>query len=105
MRCERGYMEQLLDLVGWLQPATRPVIAESGGRREDRQKMILEGWRDAVLGGRYGGVRYDCANASVARWITRLAKKAGLTGPTFTAAVQPGAEEITVPAAAGNDAG
>ncbi len=107
MRCERGYTEQLPDLVGWLQPATRPiaVIAESGGRRQDRQKMILEGWRDAVLGGRYGGVRYDCANASVARWITRLAKKAGLTGPTSTAAVQPSAEEITVPAAAGNDAG
>ena len=42
------------------------VIAESGGRREDRQKMILEGWRDAIWSGRYAAVRYDCASASVA---------------------------------------
>jgi hypothetical protein len=25
------------------------VIAESGARREDRQKMILEGWRDREI--------------------------------------------------------
>jgi hypothetical protein len=63
------------------------VIAESGGRREDRQKMILEGWRDAIWSGRYLGVRYDCASPSVARWINRLAKKVGLTDSDFTAAV------------------
>jgi hypothetical protein len=54
MRCERGYTEQLPDLVGWLKPSAPPVavIAESGGRREDGQKMILEGWCDAIWSGR-----------------------------------------------------
>ena len=70
------------------------MIAESGGRREDRQKMILEGWRDAVWSGKYAAVRYDCASASVAHWIARLAKKVGLQRPRFTAVMQPTAEEI-----------
>ena len=103
MRGERGYAEQLPDLAGWLKPSTPPVavIAESGGRREDRQKMILEGWRDAVWSGRYAAVRYDCASPSVAHWINRLAKKVQLTGSAFAAVVQPTAEEIAalVPAA------
>ena len=57
MRCERGYTEQLPDLAVWLKRSAPPVavIAESGGRREDRQKMILEGWRDGILSGRYAG--------------------------------------------------
>ncbi len=83
MRCERGYTKQLPDLAVWLKRSAPPVavIAESGGRREDRQKMILEGWRDGLLAGFYAGVHYDCASASVAHWINRLAKKAYLTGP------------------------
>jgi hypothetical protein len=96
MRCERGYTEQLPDLVGWVKQAGPPVavIAESGGRREDRQKMILEGWCDAIWSGRYAAVRYDCASASVARWIARLAKKVGLTDSDFKASVQTTAEQI-----------
>jgi hypothetical protein len=81
------------------------VIAESGGRREDRQKHILEGWRDAVWTGRYAGVYYDCANGSVAVWIKRLAKKLHLAEPELTAAVQLGADEIASlsPAAADHE--
>ena len=96
MRCERGYTKQLPDLVVWLKRSAPPVavIAESGGRREDRQKMILEGWRDGILSGRYAGVHYHCASASVAVWISRLAKKVRLTGPAFVAAEQMSAEEI-----------
>jgi hypothetical protein len=96
MRCERGYTEQLPDLAGWVKQSAAPVavIAESGGRREDRQKMILEGWREAVLCGRYAAVRYDCASASVAHWINRLATKVRLTDPAFLAVLQPSAEEI-----------
>jgi hypothetical protein len=96
MRCERGYTEQLPDLVGWVKPSTHPValIAESGGRREDRQKTILEGWREAVWSGRYAAVRYDCASVSVAHWIARLAKKVGLERPKFTARVQTTADEV-----------
>ena len=96
MRCERGYTRQLPDLAVWLNDSKPPgaVIAESGGRREDRQKMILEGWRDALWSGRYIAVRYDCASPSVAHWINRLAKKVRLTDPAFMATVQTTAEEI-----------
>ena len=105
MRCERGYTDQLPDLAGWLRHSSAPiaVIAESGGRREDRQKMILEGWRDAIWAGRYAAVRYDCASQSVAHWIARLAKKVGLAGSTFTAVVQTTAEEIAALCPAADD--
>jgi len=94
--CERGYTEQLPDLAVWLKRSKPPVavIAESGGRRDDRQRMILEGWANGIWSGRYSGVLYDCASPSVARWIARLAKKIGLTGPEFAAAVKMTAEEI-----------
>jgi hypothetical protein len=96
MRCERGYTQQLPDLAVWLNDSKPPgaVIAESGGRREDRQKMILEGWRDALWSGRYIAVRYDCASPSVAHWINRLARKVGLTDSAFMATVQTTPEEI-----------
>lgn len=103
IRCERGYTQQLPDLAVWLNDSEPPgaVIAESGGRREDRQKWILQGWRDAVWSGRYLAVRYDCASPSVAHWINRLANKVALTDPAFMATVQTTAEEIaTLPAAA-----
>jgi hypothetical protein len=56
-RCERGCTELLPDLAVWLDRSAPPVavIAESGGRREDRQKMILEGWHNGILSGRYTG--------------------------------------------------
>jgi hypothetical protein len=79
------------------------VIAESGGRREDRQKMILEGWHNAILSGRYSAVHYHCASDSVAHWISRLAKKVGLIGRTFRAEVQMTAEEIAALLPAAND--
>ena len=57
-RCDRGRTELLPDLAVWLKRSEPPVavIAESGRRREDHQKMILGGWRDAILSGRYAGV-------------------------------------------------
>lgn len=105
MRCERGDTEQLPDLAVWLEHSKVPgaVIAESGGRREDRQKMILEGWHNGILAGRYSAVHYHCASASVAQWITRLAKKRGVTGRTFRVEVQMTAEEIAALLPAAND--
>jgi hypothetical protein len=96
MRDERGYTNQLPDLAVWLQGSGLPVavICESGQRRADRQRMILEGWRDAIWSGRYVGVHYDCASASVAQRITRLAQKVQLTGPEFVAVAQSTAEQI-----------
>ena len=104
-RCERGYTEQLPDLAVWLERSGPPValIAESGGRREDRQKMILEGWHNGILSGRYSAVHYHCASASVAHWIKRLAKKVGLTGRTFHVEVQLTGEEIAALSPAAND--
>ena len=104
-RCERGYTELLPDLAVWFKRSEPPVavITESGGRREDRQKQILEAWRDAILSGRYSDVHYYCSDASVAHWITRLARKVGLTGPTFMAEVQMGADEIAALSPAADD--
>jgi hypothetical protein len=104
-RCERGYTALLPDLAVWFKRSEPPVavITESGGRREDRQKQILEGWRDAILSGRYSDVHYYCSDASVAHWITRLAKKVGLTGPAFVAEVLMGAEEIAALPPAADD--
>jgi hypothetical protein len=106
-RCERGYTELLPDLAVWLKRSEPPVavVAESGARREDRQKMILEGWHDAILSGRYAGVHFHCASESVARWISRLAKKVRLTGPAFLAAAQMTAEEIAALPPAADDGG
>jgi YceI-like domain len=72
-------------------------------RARDRQKMILEGWRDAIWAGRYAAVRYDCASQSVAHWIARLAKKVGLAGSKFTAVVQTTAQEIATLSPAADD--
>jgi hypothetical protein len=95
-RCERGYTKLLPDLAVWLNRSEQPVavIAESGGRREDRQKMILEGWRDAVLSGRYSAVHFHCPNDGIEQSIRRLARKVGLSGRWFAASVQMTAAEI-----------
>jgi hypothetical protein len=104
-RCERGHTELLPDLAVWLKRSEPPVavIAESGGRREDRQKMILEGWHDAILSGRYSDVHYHRSNASVAHWIRRLARKVRLAGPEFRAEAQLSAEEIAALSPATDD--
>jgi len=105
-RCERGYTKLLPDLAVWMKRSEPPVavVAESGGRREDRQKMILEGWRDGIVSGRYSAVHYHCANVAVEHWIRPLARKVGLTGGWFAAAVQMSAEEIAaLPPAADDD--
>lgn len=96
MRDERGYRKQLPDLAVWRRGTTLPVaiVGEEGHRREDRQRMILEGWRDAIWSDRYAAIQYDCANAAVAARIARLAKKEHLSPPKFIAAPQRTAEEI-----------
>ena len=97
--------EQLPDLAVWLRRSGPPIalISESGGRREDRQKKVLEGWRDAVYAGQYSAVLYDCANDSVAHRISRLAAKVRLTRSEFGVVVQARAEEIGTLAPAADD--
>jgi hypothetical protein len=70
------------------------VIVESGFRRDDRQRRILEAWRDAVHAGRYAGIGYDCANASVAQRIRRLGDKVWLRSPKLVAAAQLTGDQI-----------
>jgi len=83
MRDERGYRKQLPDLAVWRRGAERPVaiVGDEGHRREDRQRMILEGWRDALWAEQYAAVQYDCANAAAAAKIRRIAKRSQLGPP------------------------
>ena len=96
MRDERGYHKHLPDLAVWRRGGERPVaiVGEEGHRREDRQRMILEGWRDAIWAEQYSAIQYDCASAAAVAKIRRLAKKECLTPPTFIAAAQRTADEI-----------
>ena len=96
MRDERGYRKQLPDLAVWPRGVERPVaiVGEEGHRREDRQRMILEGWRDAIWAEQYAAIQYDCASAAAVAKIRRLAKKERLTPPTFIVAAQRTADEI-----------
>ena len=61
MRDERGYRKQLPDLAVWRRGSKLPVaiVGEEGHRREDRQRMILEGWREAIWSDQYAAVQYD----------------------------------------------
>ena len=54
-----AYRKQLPDLAVWRRGAERPVaiVGDEGHRREDRQRMILEGWRDASWADQYAAVR------------------------------------------------
>lgn len=93
---------RLPDLAVWLPDAELPVavIVENGHRREDRQRAILEGWRDAVWSGRYASIRYDCTSDAATQRIARIAKRASLNGSRFTVATQlPGPEIVAVAAA------
>jgi len=95
-RGEHGPTSLLPDLAVWRTPSAAPVaiVVETGGRREDRQKRILEGWRDALLDDRYSAVQYDCTDPSVTRWIERLARKVCLSRRAFIAVTQTSAAEI-----------
>jgi hypothetical protein len=102
LRGEHRRVTRLPDLAVWRPGDQRPaaIIAESGGRRSDRQKAILEAWRDAILSERYSMVRCDCASVPVADSISRLAQRIGLSKSVFLAREQTGAAEIAaLPAA------
>lgn len=97
VRDERGGRRGLLpDLAVWRRADVAPVavVIEPGYRRADRQRAILEAWRDAIWSGQYAAVRYDCAGEQTAQLITSLAKKLGLERSEFLAAVQSTPEEI-----------
>jgi hypothetical protein len=96
VRGEHRRVTRLPDLAIWRPGDQRPaaIIAEIGGRRRDRQKAILEAWRDAILSDRYSMVRCDCASVPVADSITRLARRIGLSNSVFLAREQTTAAEI-----------
>ncbi|HTU29939.1 MAG TPA: hypothetical protein VMF07_11210 [Solirubrobacteraceae bacterium] len=105
VRGEHGRVTHLPDLAVWRPGAERPaaIIAEPGGRRRDRQKAILEAWRDAIVAGQYSVVRYDCANASLAHSISRLAENVRPGRSVFVAKVQTTADEIDALPTRSND--
>lgn len=97
VRDERGQRRGLLpDLAVWRRADAPPVavVIEPGYRRADRQRAILEAWRDAIDSGQYAAVRDDCAGEQTARLITSLAKKLRLGRSVFLAAMQSTPEEI-----------
>jgi hypothetical protein len=96
VRGEHARVTRLPDLVIWLPRFERyaAIVAEHGGRRQDRQKAILEAWRHAILSGRYAAVAFDCASTSVADSISRVARNVGLDRSVFGARVQTTADDI-----------
>ena len=96
VRGERGWRGVLPDLAVWPARGEMPIglVIEAGFRRSWRQRAVLEGWRNAIRSGRYGGVRYDCAGEQTAHQITNLAEKVGLGRPVFLAVAQMTAAEI-----------
>jgi hypothetical protein len=98
---------RLPDLAAWLHASKPPValVVDSGLARADRQRAILEGWRDAIHSGQYLGVRYECTSESVTDRVFHLAEKVHLDEREFLAVVQPRGDEILGPANASPDPG
>jgi hypothetical protein len=108
VRGEHRPVTRLPDLAVWRPGDERPaaIIAECGGRRRDRQKAILEAWRNAILSDRYSMVRCDCASVPLADSISRLAQTIGLSNSVFLARAQTTAAEIAaLRVASGTEAG
>lgn len=97
---------RLPDLAVWLSASKSPValVVDAGLARADRQRAILEGWRDAIDSGQYLGVRYECTSESVADRVFHLAEKVHLDEREFLAVVQPRRDEILGLASEGSGA-
>ena len=97
VRSDRGARRyRLPDLAVWLSASKPPValVVDAGLARADRQRAILEGWRDAIHSGQYFSVRYECTSESVADRVAYLAEKVHLGEQEFLATMQPRRDEI-----------
>jgi hypothetical protein len=106
VRGERGASRyRLPDLAVWLHASKPPVavVVDAGLARADRQRAILEGWRDAIESGQYVGVRYECTSESVAERVADVAERVQLNDPELFVTVQPTRDGILEPAAGGRD--
>jgi hypothetical protein len=95
-RRDYGLVTQLPDIAAWVPGMQKPVaiVCEETRRRDDRQTWRLEGWRDAIIAGRYDSVQYDCAHEHLATWIQKLGKKIRFARPELRCVVQTPAEKI-----------
>jgi hypothetical protein len=95
-RHDYGVVTQLPDIAVRVPGTEKPVaiVCEETRRRDDRQTWRLEGWRDAVIAGRYDSVQYDCSHEHLATWMRKLGKKINFTRPALRCVVQTPAEEI-----------
>ena len=91
-----GFSRMLPDLAVWTTLSGPPaaVVIHTGGRRPEREKVVLEGWQAAIVARQYRAVQFDCTSQSLAKPITRLASTLCFTHPAVHACVQLGAEQI-----------
>jgi hypothetical protein len=97
VRNERGGISRRLpDLAVWPPQSSVPagLVIEHGVKREQRRRLVLEGWQAAINAGRYARVQYDCSSPWVARELTRIAEQIGLGAPQFCAVQQTPPEQI-----------
>ncbi len=78
-RC--GISRRLPDLAVWAPGSPLPagLVIEHGVRRQQRRRVVLEGWQAAINAERYARVQYDCNSPVLAGQITQLAAQIGLT--------------------------
>jgi hypothetical protein len=94
---ERGGMSRRLpDLAVWAPESPLPaaLVIEHGVKREQRLRMVLEGWQAAIRAGRYARVQYDCSSPVVARQLNQIAAQIGLPSSQFRAVEQIPLEQI-----------
>lgn len=88
---ERGGISQRLpDLAVWAPRSPLPagLVIEHGVKREQRRRLVLEGWHAAITAGQYARVQYDCSSPVLVRQLTRIAGQIGLVSPQFRAVQQ-----------------
>lgn len=91
-----GHSPRLPDLAAWPVDDRLPVavVLEHHQPNPRRQRAGLEAWQAAITAGQYTAVRYQTGPVT-ARQLQRVAAQIGLTAPTFLAAEQITADELT----------
>jgi len=98
-----GVSRRLPDLAVWAPESRLPaaLVIEHGVKREQRRRLVLEGWQAAINAQQYARVQYDCSSPVLARQLAQIAAQIGLTRHQFQAVEQAPLQQITQLPAAG----